>query len=184
MAAVTDLVVRPGQPTDAAAIAAIGQLAFPPTYAGAVEPAVIATVVEQLYTADAVRASIAVSAADPRSRFLVAERAGEVVGFIDYDELGPEPELHRIYLHPDAIGTGAGSALIKSLHAVLATDAPYVLLVAAANSRAIAFYQRHGLAIRDSVDAVPYYRERMGVDIRADAVPVAAYIMERRAFRG
>ena len=176
--------MRPAQAGDAAAIASIGQRAFPPTYAGIVDPAVIATVVEQLYSVDAVRSALEASANDQLGRFLVAERAGHVVGFVDYDELGPEPELHRIYLHPDAIGTGVGSALIETLHEVLAPDATYVLLVAAANARAIAFYQRHGLVIRDTVDAVPYYRERMGVDIRADATPVAAYIMERRVCPG
>ena len=61
---------------------------------------------------------------------------------LHYDESGPEPELHRLYLHPQAIGTGAGSALISALHDCLARGECYALLVAASNARAIAVYER------------------------------------------
>lgn len=165
---------------DAPAVAEIGRTAFPPTYAGSLDPAVIDTVVSALYTDDATAATIAAAQGDPDSRFLVVENNNRVAGFLHYDELGPEPELHRIYLRPDAISAGAGSALMRALHDTLAPDKSYVLLVAAANTRAIAFYQRHGLAVRDTVDGVDYYRSHMGVDIAADAAPYPAYIMARR----
>jgi ribosomal protein S18 acetylase RimI-like enzyme len=165
---------------DAPAIAEIGRVAFPPTYAGSLDSAVIETVVAALYTDDAVAATVSASAADPHSRFFVVERDGRVAGFLHYDEQGPEPELHRIYLHPDAIGTGAGSTLMNALHDSLPAEHRYVLLVAAANTTAIAFYRRHGLEIRDSVDGVEYYRTVMGVDIDAGAKPYPAYVMQRR----
>lgn len=165
---------------DAAAIAEIGRVAFPPTYAGSLDPAVIETVVAALYTDDAVAATVTASAADPRSRFFVVERDGRVAGFLHYDERGSEPELHRIYLHPDVIGTGAGSTLMYALHDSLPATTRYVLLVAAANANAIAFYRRHGLAVRDTVDGVDYYRRVMGVDISADAAPYPAYVMARQ----
>lgn len=165
---------------DAPAVAEIGRTAFPPTYAGSLDPAVIDTVVSALYTDDATAATIAAAQSDPDSRFLVVENNDLVAGFLHYDELGPEPELHRIYLRPDAISAGAGSALMRALHDTLAPDKSYVLLVAAANTRAITFYERHGLAVRDTVDGVDYYRSHMGVDIAADAAPYPAYIMVRR----
>lgn len=165
---------------DAAAIAEIGRVAFPPTYAGSLEPAVIETVVAALYTDDAVAATVAESAADPHSRFFVVQRDGRVAGFLHYDERGSEPELHRIYLHPDAIGIGAGSTLMYALHDSLPANARYVLLVAAANISAIGFYRRHGLTVRDSVDGVDYYRRVMGVDISSDAAPYPAYVMARQ----
>lgn len=163
---------------DAPAIAAIGRVAFPPTYAGSLDPAVIETAVEALYTDDAVAASVSDAAADPRSRFLVAERDGRVIGFLHYDEVGPEPEMHRLYLEPEAVGIGAGSALIAALHESLDPATKYVLLVAATNTRAIASYERHGLAVRDEVDGVEYYRTIMGVDIDAAAQPYPAYVMQ------
>lgn len=170
--------MRPARALDAEAIASIGRVAFPPTYAAFLDPAVIATVVDQLYSTDAVSASLAASRTDPAARFLVAERGGAVIGFLDYDEFGPEPELHRIYLSPEAIGTGAGSALMNALHGDLPDRAGYVLLVAGENTRAVEFYRRHGLTVRESIDAIPYYRERMGVAIHPGAEPVAAHIME------
>ena len=175
------MLARTATVDDAAAISEIGRVAFPPTYAGSLDAAVIEAVVAALYTEAAVAASVTNSAADPSSRFLVAERDGRVLGFLHYDEVGPEPELHRLYLHPDAIGVGAGSALMRALNESLPADKRYVLLVAAANRRAIAFYQRHGLAIRDRVDGVAYYRAVMGVEISDDAAPYPAYVMQRQA---
>ena len=166
---------------DAAAIARIGRVAFPPTYAESLDAAVIETVVAALYTDEAVAAPVCAAADDSRSRFLVVEQDGRIVGFLHYDEAGPEPELHRIYLEPEAIGSGAGSALMNALHASLPPSSPYVLLVAVVNSRAIAFYERHGLAVREAVDSVEYYRRIMGVDIDSDAEPYPAFIMERRS---
>lgn len=175
------MLTRAATVADAPAIAQIGREAFPPTYAGSLHPEVIDTVVVALYTDEAVAAGVAAAVADPRSRFLVAERDGRVIGFLHYDELGAEPELHRIYLAPEAIGTGAGSALMDALHENLPPASPYVLLVATVNTRAIAFYERHGLVVREAVDSVEYYRRNMGVDIDDDAEPYPAFIMERRA---
>jgi ribosomal protein S18 acetylase RimI-like enzyme len=165
---------------DAHAVAEIGRTAFPPTYAGSLDPAVIDTVVAALYNDEATAATIAAAQTDPCSRFLLVENNNRVAGFLHYDELGPEPELHRIYLRPDAVSAGAGSALMRALHDTLAPDKSYVLLVAAGNTRAIAFYERHGLTIRETVDGVDYYRTHMGVDIAADAAPYPAHIMARR----
>ena len=174
-------IARPAQLEDAPAIASIGRAAVPRTYEGVVTPTVVATVVDQLYTDEAVAASLAALAEEPNSRFLVAEVDREVVGFLHYDELGPEPELHRIYLRPDAIGSGVGTVLMEALHASLLPGAGYILLVVADNARAIAFYRRHGLVVRETIDAMPYYRAHMSVAIPSDAPPVSAHIMERHA---
>lgn len=173
------MLVRTATVVDAPAIAEIGRLAFPPTYAGSLDPAVIATVVEALYTDEGAAATVAASSADPSSRLFILERSGRIDGFLHFDECGPEPELHRIYLRPDAISTGGGSALVRALHDSLPPGKGYVLLVAANNDRAIAFYRRHGLTIREQVDGVDYYRTHMGVDIDAGARPYPAYIMAR-----
>ena len=178
-----ELQVRKATVGDAPAVAEIGRTAFGPTYADSLDPAVIDTVVRALYADDAVSAQIDAAGRQSASRFLVVENVveskGRVDGFLHYDELGPEPELHRLYLRPDAIGTGAGSALMRGLHDRLPAGQQYVLMVAASNTRAIAFYRHHGLAVRESVDGVEYYRTHMGVEIAADAQPYPAYIMAR-----
>jgi hypothetical protein len=58
-------VTRPALLEDAPAIASIGRVAVPRTYERIVTPTVVATVVDQLYTDDAVAASLAASAQDP-----------------------------------------------------------------------------------------------------------------------
>ena len=80
---------------------------------------------------------------------LVAERAGEVVGFA---AAGPSPdpegagELYAINLDPDHWGTGAGRALLAAAQAELARLglAESVLWVLAGNARARRFYERAG----------------------------------------
>lgn len=171
---------RPAVLADAPAIASIGRVAVPRTYEGVITPTVVATVVDQLYTDEAVEACLAASAQKPNSLFLVAEVDREVVGFLHYDDLGSEPELHRIYLQPDAIGSGVGTVLMDALHANLPAGAGYILMVIADNEGAIAFYRRHGLVVREKIDAMPYYRAHMGVAIPSDAPPISAVIMERR----
>lgn len=87
---------------------------------------------------------------------LVAERAGEIIGFVtvgpcDPDEAG-DPDgsgiamLYAIYLHPDCAGLGIGHLLHEAGLAVL-RDQGYteaVLWVLRTNRRAIEFYERHG----------------------------------------
>lgn len=170
--------VRAATPEDAAAVAEIGRVAFPPTYAGSLDPGTIATVVDALYTDGAAAAGIEAAQRNPDSRFLVVEDGDTVQGFLHYDELGAEPELHRIYLRPQAIGTGAGSMLMGALHESLPPGKRYVLLVGADNTRAIAFYRRHGLEVREDVDAVEHYRINMGVDLPPGTEPYPAHIMQ------
>jgi len=87
----------------------------------------------------------------PRGAVLVAERAGEVVGFA---ALGPSPdpegagELFSINVDPAHWGTGAGRALLEAAQDELARlgFAESVLWVLPANARARRFYERAGWA--------------------------------------
>jgi ribosomal protein S18 acetylase RimI-like enzyme len=87
----------------------------------------------------------------PRSAVLVAERAGEVVGFA---ALGPSPdpegagELFAINVDPAHWGTGAGRALLEAAQDELARlgFAETVLWVLPANARARRFYELAGWA--------------------------------------
>jgi ribosomal protein S18 acetylase RimI-like enzyme len=91
------------------------------------------------------------------SRIWVAERAGAVLGYATTapggDRWLPPPEgageLTNLYLDPDVIGSGVGRLLYE--HAVADLRArgfdPLVVWAFRDNERALAFYERMGLAI-------------------------------------
>ncbi|MFC7787372.1 N-acetyltransferase family protein [Microbacterium sp. MAHUQ-60] len=88
------------------------------------------------------------------SQTLVAEHAGAIVGWAsfggarDEDAVGTG-ELWGIYAHPDAWSTGVGHLLIEAVEESLRADGHEIayLWVLEGNSRAAAFYERHGWAV-------------------------------------
>ena len=178
-----DVLVREAAGTDADAIATIGSQAVPAQYAGLVDPAAVAAVVSQAYDPSAVIACIDRCQKASDASFLVAERSGQVVGFLHFDSFGPEPELHRLYLEHRHRGAGIGTLLMHELHARLPAELAYTLLVVSGNDRAVHFYGRHGLHVVGIVDGLAYYSERMGVVFPPEARPVGLVLM-RRAVAG
>lgn len=90
----------------------------------------------------------------------VAVAAGRIVGFV---AIKPgEAVLAEIFVAPDAIGAGAGRALLD--HAKAAMPQGFTLYTRSGNARARAFYERAGLAaFRDDLhprsgDPIVYYR--------------------------
>ena len=171
------LVVRTALVVDAPSIAAIGSVAFPAVHNAVVGAEFAAAVVEQTYSLEALTACIERCTAADDAEFLVAERDGEVIGYLHYDSEGAEPELHRIYVDPDKKRGGVGRALMQDLHARLKPGAQYILLVAEANTDAQAFYERHGLVIENRVDGPEYYSAAMDIDIDAPPPPASALLM-------
>jgi RimJ/RimL family protein N-acetyltransferase len=100
-----------------------------------------------------IRSLIARSARDPRSLFLVAELAGELAGNLGGSGLAFAPSAH-VFEFGMSVGTayrgvGVGSALLQAAFA-WAADAGFSRVVLSAfphNSRAIAFYERHGFTL-------------------------------------
>jgi ribosomal protein S18 acetylase RimI-like enzyme len=173
-----DTVVRDAVPADASAVRTIGEVAVPETYKELIRDASVMTaIVEQSYALDALRDCIARCARDDHAHFLVAERAGRIVGFLHYDSEGPEPELHRIYLDPQQRRQGIGSALLRELHRRLPPETSYILMVVAANRPAVSFYEHHGLIEAARVDGVAYMHEYMGVDFAPGMPEVPALIL-------
>jgi GNAT superfamily N-acetyltransferase len=86
---------------------------------------------------------------------LVAERAGEAVGFAS---MGPARdgasagEVYAIYAVPEVWGTGAGHALMESALQRLREDGyrEAVLWVLDDNPRARAFYEREGWTVTEA----------------------------------
>lgn len=170
-------VVRAALISDAPSIAAIGRVAFPAVHNDVVGAEFAATVVEQTYSVEALTACISRCTAADDAEFLVAERDGEVIGYLHYDSEGAEPELHRIYVDPDKKRGGVGRALMQELHARLKPGAQYILLVAEANTDAQAFYERQGLVIENRVDGPQYYSAAMAIETEAPPPQAPALVM-------
>jgi ribosomal protein S18 acetylase RimI-like enzyme len=167
--------IRDATVADAAAIARIGSVAFPATHTSILDERVVRAAVEQTYTQPAVERSILACAEDPGAHFLVAERDGELVAYLQFDCAGSEPELHRVYVEPTLTGRGIGSQLLVALEQRLEQGSSYILLVAAANSGALRFYERHGFEQEARMEGLPF-----GVDVAADVLPVPCVLMRRR----
>jgi ribosomal protein S18 acetylase RimI-like enzyme len=175
---VLDTIVRDALPADAPGIAAIGTVAVPATYKDLIgDRSILSAIVQQSYALDALTTCVVRCATNEDAHFLVAERAGRIVGFLHYDCEGPEPELHRIYVEPTLKRGGIGRALLQELHARLDPGASYVLMVVAANRGAVDFYEQHGFAEEERVDGVTYMHERMGVDFPPDTRAVPALLL-------
>ena len=172
--------VRAAVAADADAVGLVGRLAFIRQYEGLVDPANYMWAARQWYSDQAILESIEYCATDVAAYFLVAERDSDIVGFLQYDEAGPEPELHRIYVAPHAQGCGIGRALMNALHERLPSAASYVLVVVEGNDGAVRFYQRHGLREEGRVDAHSYYRSTAGIVFPAGAKDFRCLLMRYR----
>lgn len=80
-------------------------------------------------------------------RFMLVERDGEIVATGSSDLRGDVLVLQRLYVHPRDQGAGHGAVLLDALLRDWGPIARVELKVAIQNTRAIAFYERHGFAI-------------------------------------
>jgi GNAT superfamily N-acetyltransferase len=147
--------IRLATPDDVDALARVSRLAYAATYRDIVPAAVLS---EWIETASATWQA-AFDAQEPQSpwRPWVAVRDGRVVGYATTSPgkdwwlppIDGSGELTNLYLEPDAIGTGVGSALYD--HAVADVRArgfnPFVVWAFRDNHRALRFYEAKGLAI-------------------------------------
>jgi GNAT superfamily N-acetyltransferase len=88
-----------------------------------------------------------------RHHTLVAERGGAIVAFCTIEMPADEPDepddvaaIPALYAHPDAVGTGAGSALMDAAVDAI-REAGYreaILWMLEGNRRAAGFYERRG----------------------------------------
>jgi len=171
------LVVRTALVSDAPSIASIGGVAFRAVHDDVIGAEFAATVVEQTYSVEALTDCITRCSNTSDTEFLVAERDGDVVGYLHYDSEGAEPELHRIYVDPGQKRGGVGSALMRELHARLPRDGQYILLVVEANKDAQAFYERHGLVIDRRIDGPSYFGKASAIETDVPLPAADAIIM-------
>ena len=89
---------------------------------------------------------------------LVGEVAGQVVGYCETLPFRPKPAYFpsielSIYVAPDAVGRGVGTALLRSLLEELG-DGPFHRLfsiITLPNAQSVAFHERHGFVHRGTL---------------------------------
>jgi len=142
------VIVRDATASDAQAIERVARASWTDTYRDIFDAASIEDFLGRAYATGAL-ASVAEHAAErDDAHFLVAERDGELVAFAQFGTGPRGPELFRIYAHPTAYGSGAGSALLAEVHRRLdGRVESYVLDVHPDNERGRAFYDRNGFVI-------------------------------------
>ncbi|QFR01259.1 GNAT family N-acetyltransferase [Streptomyces phaeolivaceus] len=143
--------IREMTPADCRAVAEIRVGGWQNAYAGLVPQAYLdAMDVDE----DAERRRAMLARTDSPVVNLIAERAGEIVGWAAYGpyrdgELRTEDaELYALYVRPGRFGGGVGSALLKACAEECATAGHdrVLLWVLKENGRARRFYEHHGFA--------------------------------------
>jgi [ribosomal protein S5]-alanine N-acetyltransferase len=147
--------IRDAAAADAGAIERVARASWTDTYRDIFDAAYIEDFLGRAYATDALASAAERAAERDDAHFLVAERDGELVAFAQFGTGPRGPELFRIYAHPTAYGSGAGSALLEELHRRLEGQIEsYILDVHPDNERGRAFYDRNGFVIA-GVGATP-----------------------------
>jgi ribosomal protein S18 acetylase RimI-like enzyme len=142
--------VRVATSADADAVAAVGRRTWPPTYEPLAGPEYVADGLARYWSAEAVHRGLA------DNRTLVAQTDdGTVVGMAGFAPQDDVLVLWKLYVLPEAQGTGAGTALLRRVIADATSRYRAVRLeYVAGNDRAAAFYARHGFTfLRREPDA-------------------------------
>ncbi|MFE0803234.1 GNAT family N-acetyltransferase [Streptomyces sp. NPDC058812] len=131
--------LRPDDPADVAAFAHVRHVALPFI----------------LWTPEAVVHHLLHTHPDARSRSLVAEEGGEMIGTAQvglvHDSPEPGQAYLNIYVHPDRVGRGAGGLLVRTAEEYLATEGATRLFAWVLDEPAsLAFAERHGYERRRS----------------------------------
>jgi GNAT superfamily N-acetyltransferase len=174
--------IRPATVDDGVLLAPLAEGALRATYAPFAQRVVYESVIAQTCTPQALAATIAAAtdgADGAAGWFLVAVEGGRPVGFLDFggDEHGLE--LRRLYTAADRTGRGLGAALLADLEARLAPGTTYTAIVHVANTRALAFWARHGFETVGVVDTRDHFEAHRGLSFSEPAEPEPALILER-----
>ena len=130
--------VRPAAEADVGAICAVGQAAWPETYAFAGRE-YVEHGLTTWWTDEAVRRGLATTVT------LVAETDGAVVGMGNVDLRPAVPVIWKLYVRPEHRGRGVGGALLSRLiEAVPAARGAVAIEYIFGNDRAAAVYAHRG----------------------------------------
>jgi GNAT superfamily N-acetyltransferase len=128
--------IRDARPGDIDAIIDIGHRTWPPTY-GFAGDEYVRNGLDTWWSRDAIEHSLR------DTTVLVAARESGLLGVGNIDFRGDVPVIWKLYVVPEAQGTGAGTALITAL-VDRAPGRPVRLEYLDGNDRAARFYERRG----------------------------------------
>jgi GNAT superfamily N-acetyltransferase len=143
--------VRRASAVDAVTIQAIANRTWPIAYATMISPEQIAYMLERMYALD-----VLIHEMGGTHRYLIAEQEGHALGFVGLEHGfrgSPITRLHKLYVLPEAQGSGAGRLLLNSaiLSAAGHGDTAIDLTVNRKNI-AVGIYRKWGFRIvRDQV---------------------------------
>lgn len=143
------LLIRPAAHADTAALAALAERTFRDAFARFNTLEDMDAYVGDAFTPDRVQSELS----DTGNTFLLVFSVGDPpVGYaklrdgdVDRDVTGPAPiELQRIYVDPDVIGDGVGTALLRACFDTATSLGKQTLWLGVweRNERALAFYER------------------------------------------
>lgn len=131
--------IRHAKPEDAGEIHNVALKSWKDTYSHILSEDVIKEVIEDWYSVEDLREQTEYPI------FYVAERSGEVVGFVHATVEDGKATLHRIYLDPEYQGQGIGSKLYEKAENDIEQKADKIELeVLAENKKGNSFYQKQG----------------------------------------
>lgn len=147
--------IRVGTPADAGLLAELGERTFRETYAPDTRPEDLDALVAGRYRPEQVAAVLA----ERGSQFLIAEVEGAAVGFALIRDASPGPDhtlpgdrpvaMDQLYVERRCHGAGVGSALLDRCRQAARHRGHDLLWLSVweRNTRAIAFYSRHGFTV-------------------------------------
>lgn len=146
-----NLVIQPVRPADVEAVAALAREIWQAAYADLIGQAQIDYMLDQRYNAPRLREELATSGYWWDQAFVDGERVGFASSYLT--GVPGELKLDKLYVHPARQRGGVGGALIARVfeHGRAAGCDTLILAVNKGNARAIAAYEKHGFAVRDSV---------------------------------
>lgn len=145
------MTLREGSTTDIPLIRAVAHAAWPIAYANIISAHQIAFMLELMYGEAALRSQML----EKGHRFLIAGTRDTAAGFAGFEHgyLPGRSRLHKLYVLPEAKGTGMGHALLEAVIVAArnAGDRAIELNVNKHNPSRF-FYMRHGFTVeRDEV---------------------------------
>jgi ribosomal protein S18 acetylase RimI-like enzyme len=141
--------IRPATPADLPAIQQLLRETWHATYDPIYGADEVARVSCQWHALDALSRQMDL----PQSAFLVAEQDGAIIATSLAHEIEPGLiRLSRLYVHPAIQQNGLGKRLLDATLASFSLDVRVRLDVEALNTRAIAFYERHGFFLAGALD--------------------------------
>ncbi|MED4958157.1 GNAT family N-acetyltransferase [Paenibacillus sp. FSL R5-0527] len=151
------LQIRPARLNDIDGIREVAVETWNSTYETIYPEHFIATFLNHAYSKSSLEHSITRDEADPARKFLVAELAGEIVGFGQLsDPVNGESELTRLYILKEHQRKGIGKALLGELIRLNASLKEIFAWCERENGIGTLFYKSNGFAFTEESEKVEF----------------------------